>query len=286
VKLVVTGAGGMVGREVTERASAAGRHEVVACDHAALDVGDRDAVLQCIGATAPDAVIHCAAFTAVDACETEVERAYRDNAFAVRNVAQACAVAGARLVTVSTDYVFDGSKPAPYHEWDEPSPQSVYGASKLAGEREAVAALGDACTIARTAWVCGRYGANMVKTVVRLLTTTDGPLRFVDDQRGCPTFADDLATMLVRLAVERRGGLYHVTNDGAVSWYEFVRAIAGASGHDPERVHPIATKDLHPPRPAPRPANSVLENLALRLAGVEPMPPWPPALDRTLAALD
>jgi dTDP-4-dehydrorhamnose reductase len=285
VKVLVTGAGGMLGREVVELLAGTAPHVVVAYDHAALDVGDRDAVLQCVAADAPDVVVNCAAYTAVDACETDIEGAFRGNAFAVRNLAQACALEGIRLVTVSTDYVFDGAKPQPYHEWDEPNPQSVYGASKLAGEREAVAALGERATIARTSWVCGRYGANMVKTVLRLLTATDGPLRFVDDQRGCPTFADDLASMLVRLAVERRGGLYHVTNQGAVSWFEFVRAIAAAAGHDPARVEPISGKDLDPPRPAPRPANSVLDNLALRCAGVELLPHWHTALERTLDAL-
>jgi dTDP-4-dehydrorhamnose reductase len=283
--VLVTGVGGMLGREVVERMAAGPHRDVVGVDHAALDIGDRDAVLQCIATVQPQLVLNCAAFTAVDACESDPERAYRDNALAVRNVAEACARHEAHLVMVSTDYVFDGTKPTPYHEWDEPAPQSVYGASKLAGEREAVAMLGDRVTIARTAWVCGRYGANMVKTVLRLLTTTQGPLRFVDDQRGCPTFADDLAVMLERLAIDRRPGLFHVTNAGAVSWYEFVRAVAQASGHDPERVEPITTAALQPPRPAPRPANSVLDNLALRLSGIEPLPHWDAALTRCLSAL-
>jgi dTDP-4-dehydrorhamnose reductase len=127
----------------------------------------------------------------------------------------------------------------------------------------------------------------MLKTVLRLLAADPHQtLRFVDDQRGCPTFADDLASMLVRLAVERRGGLYHVTNQGAVSWFEFVRAIAAAAGHDPARVEPISSKDLDPPRPAPRPANSVLDNLALRCAGIPLLPHWHTALERTIRALD
>ncbi len=284
MRIAVTGAGGMVGREVMASAAAA---TVYGFTHDQLDVADRDAVLQQLGATPLDAVINCAAFTKVDACETEIESAYRGNAFAVRNLAEACAMNGSHLVTISTDYVFDGAKPSPYNEWDEPNPQSVYGASKLAGEREAIAILGPRCTIARTSWVCGRHGANMVKTVLRLLAAdAHQPLRFVDDQRGCPTFADDLASMLVRLAVDRRPGVHHVTNQGPVSWYEFVRAIAASSGHDPSRVEPIATKDLDPPRPAPRPANSVLDNLALRLAGVELLPHWQAALDRTVRALD
>lgn len=284
-RVLVTGAGGMLGREVVERMAAGSHHEVVSAERAVLDVGDRNAVLECIGSVQPAMVVHCAAFTAVDACESEPDRAFRDNALAVRHVAEACARTDAHLVHVSTDYVFDGTKTDPYHEWDAPAPRSVYGASKLAGEREAVALLGDRVTIVRTAWVCGRHGANMVKTVLRLLSTSDAPLRFVDDQRGCPSFADDLAIMLERLAIDRRPGLFHVTNAGAVSWFEFVRAIAHAAGHDPARVEPITTADLQPPRPAPRPANSVLDNRALRLSGIAPLPHWDAALARCVSAL-
>ena len=175
------------------------------------------------------------------------------------------------MVHVSTDYVFDGTKKAgPYHEWDTTNPQSVYGRSKLGGEAE-LAAVG--ATIVRTSWVCGYVGANMVKTVLRVASAGDGPLRFVEDQIGHPTFAADLASMLVRLGVERRPGLFHVTNQGAVSWYQFVRDILAAAGHDPARVEPIRTVgDLDPPRPAPRPANSVLDDAALRLCGLALLP--------------
>ena len=125
----------------------------------------------------------------------------------------------------------------------------------------------------------------MVKTVLRVAAASDGPLRFVDDQRGCPTFADDLATMLYRFAVERRPGLFHVTNQRAVSWFEFVREILQESGADPMRVEPISTADLQPPRPAPRPANSVLDNLALRLSGIELLPDHGEALARCIKQL-
>ena len=139
----------------------------------------------------------------------------------------------------------------------------MYGASKLAGERE----VGPDATVVRTSWVCGANGNNMVKTILRLIEehTT---LSFVDDQRGNPTFTADLAQMIRRLAVERRPGVHHVTNQGAVSWFEFVREVVDAAGRDPSMVRPISTADLDPPRPAPRPANSVLDNAALRLAGV------------------
>lgn len=139
----------------------------------------------------------------------------------------------------------------------------MYGRSKRGGELE----LGPEDTTVRTSWVCGRHGANMVGTILRL-AAEPGTLRFVDDQRGHPTFADDLAAMVARLVTEQRRGLFHVTNQGAVSWFEFARAVLTAAGDDPARVEPILTADLDPPRPAPRPANSVLDNAALRLSGV------------------
>jgi dTDP-4-dehydrorhamnose reductase len=218
----------------------------------------------------PDVVIHCAAWTAVDACESDPERAMASNGMAVRWVAEGCDRAGAHLVHVSTDYVFDGRLDRGYHEWDRPNPLGIYGSTKLAGEREALV-LGAGAAVVRTSWVCGEHGANMVRTVLRLLEggdDTPGRLAFVDDQRGCPTFTADLATMLRRLALDRRGGVYHVTNQGAVTWYEFAQAVVTAAGRDPAVVRPIATAELDPPRPAPRPANSVLDNAALRAAGI------------------
>jgi dTDP-4-dehydrorhamnose reductase len=161
---------------------------------------------------------------------------------------------GAYVVYLSTDYVFDGTKESPYVEWDAPRP------------------------------ACGRYGGNMVKTVLRL-AGGDGALSFVDDQRGHPTFADDLARMLRTIAVSRLPGIFHVTNQGAVTWYEFVRAVLEAAGHDPDRVQPITTADLQPPRPAPRPANSVLDNAALRLQGIDLLPDFHEPLARLVREL-
>ncbi len=263
MRVLITGAGGQVGRELVAAFSSEPHHEVVAVDHATVDVADRDAVLGAITSTSPDAVVHPAAWTAVDACEGDPDRAFLVNALGTRHVAEGARRVGAPVCYVSTDYVFDGTKDGPYLEWDEPSPRSVYGASKLAGERE----LDPGSTIVRTSWVCGFHGANMVKTILRLAGEHD-TLSFVDDQRGHPTFADDLAAMVKRLVVERRPGTFHVTNQGAVSWYEFAREVLSAAGLDPERVRPVATADLQPPRPAPRPANSVLDNAALRLSGI------------------
>jgi len=277
VKVFVTGAGGQVGREVVD---AFCDHTVMAATHGQLDVSDRHAVLAAVMGTGPDAIVHCAAWTAVDACESDPDRALRVNALGTRNVTEAARRAGAYVLYLSTDYVFDGTKPAPYVEWDAPSPQSVYGRSKWAGEQE----IDPGGAVVRTSWLCGRHGANMVKTVLRL--AADHPtLSFVDDQRGHPTFADELARMLRRIVVDRRPGTYHVTNQGAVTWYEFARAVLRAAGDDPARVQPIATADLVPPRPAPRPANSVLDNAALRLQGVELLPDFHEPLERLVREL-
>jgi len=279
VRVLVTGAGGQVGREL-QRAFA--DDEVVAADHRRLDVTEREAVLACVTSTRPDAVVHAAAWTAVDACESDPERALAVNGLATRHVAEAARRVGAHLCYLSTDYVFDGAKPEPYTEWDPPSPRSAYGRSKLAGEHEADQ--NPDTTIVRLSWVCGRHGANMVKTILRLAGEHDR-LSFVDDQRGHPTFAEDAAPVVRRLVAERRPGRFHVTNQGTVTWYEFARAVLEAAGLDPERVQPIATADLDPPRPAPRPANSVLDNVALRRSGIALLPHYRASLDRLVAEL-
>jgi dTDP-4-dehydrorhamnose reductase len=278
MRVLVTGAGGQIGREVVD---AFGDHEVIAADHAALDVADRDAVLQAIMSTAPDAVVHAGAWTAVDACEGDPERAFRVNTLGTRHVAEGACRLGAWICYLSTDYVFDGTKPEPYIEWDAPNPVSVYGLSKLGGEQEIT---GRHATIVRTSWVCGLHGHNMVKTILRL-TGEHEKLAFVDDQRGQPTFADDLAPVIRRLVIERRPGVFHVTNHGVVSWFEFARSVLEVAGLDPGRVRPIATADLDPPRPAPRPANSVLDNAALRLSGLPVLPHYWEPLERLVRRL-
>ena len=265
MRIVVTGANGQLGTEVVQLLDAAHHHEVLGLDLPDHDLTDRDHVLGVLTSFQPDAVIHGAAFTAVDACEEQVDTAYRVNCGATRFVADGARRVGAHVVYVSTDYVFDGTKATPYVEWDTPNPQSVYGRTKLGGEME----IDPGWSIARTSWVCGYHGANMVKTLLRLAEERD-TLSFVDDQVGHPTFAGDLAQMVVKLAVERVPGTFHTTNHGAVSWWEFAREVFSAAGHDPERILPITTDELDPPRPAPRPANSVLDNLAWRLHGFTP----------------
>lgn len=283
-RILVTGAGGQVGQDVVAAAGGgATSYEVVGADRARLDVADRDAVLQTVLSVRPAVVIHAGAWTAVDDCEGDPDRAFRVNALGTRHVAEAAARAGAHLLYVSTDYVFDGTAAGAYREWDVPNPQSVYGRSKLAGEREAQATVPGAA-IVRTSWVCGTHGQNMVKTVLRL-AAAHRELRFVDDQRGCPTFTEDLAGMLLRLAVDRRPGVYHVTNQGPTTWYHFARAVLAAAGEDPARVGPVTTAELRPPRPAPRPANSVLDNTALRDQGIPLLDDWHVPLERVVKHL-
>jgi dTDP-4-dehydrorhamnose reductase len=265
VRLLVTGANGQLGTDLMALLGAQEHHEVLGLDLPDHDLTDRDHVLAVITSWRPDAIIHGAAMTAVDLCETEVELAHRVNCLATRFVADGARRVGAHVVYVSTDYVFDGTKDGAYLEWDRPNPQSVYGRTKLGGETE----IDPGWAIARTSWVCGEHGQNMVKTLLRL-ADGDGQVRFVDDQVGRPTFTTDLAPMVAKLAVERVPGVFHTTNQGQVSWYEFAREVFAAAGADPDRVSPITTDQLDPPRPAPRPANSVLDDLAWRGHGFAP----------------
>lgn len=266
MKVVVTGAGGQLGVDLVEHCTSLG-DDVVALDRSSLDITDSEAVHEVLASVRPDAVVNAAAYTAVDACESDQSTAFAVNADAVGFLSAACELAGAHLVHVSTDYVFDGTLDRPYREDDATNPQSVYGQSKRAGE----IAAGPVAAIARTSWVCGEHGNNMVKLVLRLAADPDQALAFVDDQRGKPTFTADLAPALRRLAADRRSGIFHLTNGGAVSWYEFVREILAVAGDDPDRVRPISTAELQPLRPAPRPANSVLDDVAWRTAGYEPL---------------
>ena len=274
MRVLVTGAAGQLGRELVELCSAAG-DEVTACDVSTMDVSDRDQVLQVIPAVAPDTVIHAGAWTNVDGCETDPDRAYKVNALGTRYVAQAARMVGARICYVSTDYVFDGTAGRPYHEWDATNPLSVYGRSKLAGET----VLGPDDTVVRTSWVCGRYGSNFVKTILGRAAQGQ-PLKVVDDQHGCPTFADDLAAMIRTLAVARLPGVFHVTNQGPTTWYRFACKAVEAAGFDVDLVPPISTAEMQPPRPAPRPTSGVLDNAALRLSGVPLLPDHREPLER------
>ncbi|MBU6241529.1 MAG: dTDP-4-dehydrorhamnose reductase [Acidobacteria bacterium] len=261
MKVLVTGAAGQLGHELSRVFSGAG-HEVVATSHATLDIADPAAVVSAVDSARPDWILHGAAWTAVDACESDPAKAEAVNGGGSRNVVAAAERVGARVLYVSTDYVFDGTKSTPYVETDRTNPQSVYGASKLSGEH----AMRDSDLVTRISWVCGYHGNNMVKTILRIASAQPG-LKFVDDQIGHPTFADDAAAGMLMLVEAGAAGTFHLTNQGAVSWCGFARAVLEAAGEDPARVEPIATADLQPPRPAKRPANSVLDNATLRGQG-------------------
>jgi dTDP-4-dehydrorhamnose reductase len=279
MRILVTGAGGQLGVELVEEAKRLG-HDVHGFTRESLDVTDADAVTTAFGTVRPDVVVHAAAWTAVDACESDPGRAFLVNARGTRNVVDAARAVGAHVVYVSTDYVFDGTKVGAYEIDDEPNPRSVYGASKLAGEE----ACSDADTIVRISWVCGYHGSNMVKTIMRLAGTRD-ELRFVDDQVGSPTFADDAAQAILRLAALRRGGIVHVTNSGVTSWHGFAGDVLEAMGLDRSRVKPITTSELQPPRPAERPHNSALANRSLVAAGIDPLPEYRDSLRRLVRRL-
>jgi dTDP-4-dehydrorhamnose reductase len=255
VRVLITGSAGQLGTDLVASAKHSGL-DVIATSHADFDITDRDLVSQKIVGAEPEAIIHAAAWTAVDACESDVKKAMAINCDGTANVVSAARQVGARVIYVSTDYVFDGTKPTPYIESDLPNPQSVYGASKLAGEQQLDMSQD---SVVRISWVCGEHGNNMVKTILRLAATSP-TLTFVNDQIGSPTFTSDVAPILIDFATQSRPGIWHVTNQGTTSWFGFAQDVLRAAELDPNRVQPIATSELRPQRPAKRPANSVLEN--------------------------
>jgi dTDP-4-dehydrorhamnose reductase len=242
----------MLGRAVVEALEESA--EVSGVDIDDFDIADGDAVMQAVLRESPQLVVNCAAYTDVDGAEADRESAFRVNAVGAGNVARAAAEVGARFLHLSTDYVFDGTAAEPYVEEAEPAPRSVYGLSKLAGEREVEAACTNALII-RTAWLYGRGGRNFVETVLRL-ADAGGPLRIVDDQTGSPTYADDLAAVIRDLAVTDVTGVVHATNAGTCTWFAFARAVLENVGRNDVELMAIATSEID--RPAPRPRYSVL----------------------------
>jgi len=263
VKLLITGAAGQLGTDLVLSAQKSG-HQVIATIHADLDITDKSQVDRVVGEAKADAIIHAAAWTAVDACESDPRKAMSVNRDGTANIVSAARKSGSRVIYISTDYVFDGTKPTPYIESDLPNPQSVYGASKLAGEQQL-----DLTTdqIVRISWVCGQHGANMVKTILRL-AATNPTLTFVDDQIGSPTFTSDAAPMIIEIATAGLAGIWHVTNQGSTSWFGFARDVLTCAGLDADRVIATTTKLLQPARPAKRPTNSVLENAQMLKANL------------------
>ncbi len=287
-RLLVTGARGGLGSELVLAAGAAGI-PVVGLGSAELDITDAravDAAVQSFARAAehaddgPWVLINAAAYTAVDKAETDRDAATAVNVTGAENLARAAADEGIGFVHVSTDYVFPGNATRPYEVDDPTGPRSVYGQTKLAGERAVLAAHPDAHVV-RTAWVYGATGGNFVKTMARLEATRD-TVSVVDDQVGSPTWSADLARGLVELAVHGApAGLLHATGAGQTTWFGLARAVFTELGADPERVLPITTDGF--PSPAPRPAYSVLSDRAWRAAGLTPLPDWRAALATAFA---
>jgi dTDP-4-dehydrorhamnose reductase len=281
-RLLVVGARGQLGTDLVAAAQAAGVR-VLGVGSRDLDVTDQESVQRVLGYVAAGAaeageravVINAAAYTAVDNAETDRDAAFAVNADGPANLAVMAERLGLGLIHLSTDYVFPGDATVPYRPADPTGPRSVYGASKLEGERRVLRVCPDA-RVVRTAWVWGASGGNFVKTIARLAATRP-TLKVVEDQRGTPTYTVDLAAGLLELAGSAvPGGILHLTNAGETTWFGFARAIFQELGQDPERVRPTTTAEF--PRPAPRPAYSVLSGEEWAAAGLAPLRPWRDAL--------
>ncbi|ALN73836.1 dTDP-4-dehydrorhamnose reductase [Aureimonas sp. AU20] len=288
MRLLVTGRDGQVAQALLTLSG--GDLELVALGRPALDITDRASLDLAIAEHRPDAVVNAAAYTAVDKAESEEAAAFAVNAEGAGNAAAAAAAAGLPVIHISTDYVFAGDKSAPYVETDPTGPQGVYGRSKLEGER-LVAEANPNHAILRTAWVYGPYGANFLKTMLRLSQTRD-ELRVVGDQRGTPTYAPDIAGGIVAVArklvsgAPEARGTFHMVAEGETTWAGFAEAVferLAASGGKTVRVEPITTADY--PTPARRPANSRLDTARFRAAFGHSLPVWTDGVTRCMAAL-
>ncbi|MFF5516587.1 dTDP-4-dehydrorhamnose reductase [Streptomyces coeruleorubidus] len=282
MRWLITGAGGMLGHDVVEELTRRGE-EVVGLDRAALDITAPAAVDTAVRDHRPDVVVNCAAYTAVDDAESDEARALEINGEGPRLLARACAAHGARLIHVSTDYVFSGeARATPYPEDHPTGPRTAYGRTKLAGERAVLEELPGASAIVRTAWLYGVHGTNFVRTMIGLEARRD-TLDVVDDQRGQPTWSADVAERIADLGV-RLGpdahGVFHATNSGEATWCELAREVFSLIGADPDRVRPTSSAAF--PRPAPRPAYSALAHRRWQEIGL-PLPrDWRSALHEAL----
>jgi dTDP-4-dehydrorhamnose reductase len=274
MKIMITGAQGQLGQELKEVLGKERKNEVTGLGHRELDVTKLDELKQAAQNNLPEVIIHAAANTNVDQCELDQDSAYLVNALGTRNVAVVASMVGAKLVYMSTDYVFSGKLGRPYTEFDEPEPLNVYGRSKLAGERFVVS-LGSRYFIIRTSWLYGPHGKNFVQTMLNLGREKD-EIAVVNDQVGSPTYTKDLANFINWLIKTELYGIYHASNKGECSWFDFARKIFYLAGLKHIKVRPVTSKEIN--RPAPRPAYSVLDNYCLRLSGLPGLRPWPEAL--------
>lgn len=277
-RVLVVGAGGMLGGDLCEVLKA--EYECMGTDLVDFDITDPAATRENIVRLRPHVVVLLAAFTQVDHCEASKERAFQVNAEGAKHVALACRAVGARCVYLSTDYVFDGTKRTPYREDDPPNPLSVYGLSKLQGERY-VQEAAPHCLIVRSAWLFSERGKNFVKTVISLARERQ-ELEMVHDQTGSPTYTKDLSRALVALIASRKEGIFHVANTGSCTWFEFAQRIVGLIGSS-LRLIPVSTAQCG--RAAARPAYSVLGNEKIHSVMALKMPPWEEALSRCIKGL-
>lgn len=277
--ILVTGMTGQLGFDVARELERRGE-KFIGTTRKEINLLTEDGAKNFILEKKPDAVIHCAAYTAVDKAESEAETAITVNGLGARRIAEACREIGAKMIYVSTDYVFGGDGRMPYETGDEKNPVNTYGTSKLLGEN-AVETILRNYFIVRTSWVFGANGKNFVKTMLNL-AEKNKKLRVVDDQIGSPTYTPDLAKLLVDMIHTEKYGVYHATNEGFCSWAEFAKEIFKQAGKKVE-VEPIATVDY--PTPAKRPFNSRLSKKSLDDAGFKRLPTWQDALKRFLAEL-
>ena len=277
MKILITGAQGMLGKRLVEVFSDSG--EVLAYDRSRLDIRDFRSVDDAVQSTQPSHILNAAAYTKVDQAESEEEEAFATNSHGCRNLAIAAARSGATLVSYSTDYVFDGTSKTAYREWDPTAPANAYGRSKLAGELE-IRRLCFQHLIIRTSWLYGADGEHFIRKIASLARERN-QVKVVDDQRGSPTLTDDLAAATRLLVSNERRGLYHLSNSGACSWFELARAVLLHLNINCELV-PVPSSEF--PTPARRPANSVLDNRAYRLDGFERVRPWQEALQVYLSS--
>ncbi|NEW01038.1 dTDP-4-dehydrorhamnose reductase [Bacillus megaterium] len=275
-RVLITGANGQLGKELVELFNEKG-FEVYGFGRDKMDITNQAQVQEMISTLKPNIVLHSAAHTQVDLAESEPDQAFLINAYGTRNVAVAAEAVGAKLLYVSTDYVFDGTNNEPYNEFSPTSPLGVYGKSKLAGE-QFVRDLHSKFFIVRTSWVYGKHGANFVKTMLKLGKERK-ELSVVADQRGCPTYTLDLANFILELVNSEKYGVYHVSNSGSCSWYEFAKEIFKVSEMKVQ-VNPCTTADF--PRPAARPANSVFEHMSIKLNNFSSIRHWKEALSTFL----
>lgn len=273
-KVLVTGANGMLGTDLVARLTRARKYDVVAVDLDEMDITRLASVKSTLLEHRPQHVIHCAAYTKVDQAERERERAMAVNAEGTKNVAFFCRELGAEMMYISTDYVFDGARDEAYGEADATNPINVYGQSKLAGEHY-VATLVDHHKICRTSWLCGVHGHCFIESILQAIAK-GRPLSVVSDQIGRPTFTFDLADVLVRLLACSEYGIFHITNAGYCSWYEFANEIVQASGIEGVKVQPVTTAQFR--SLARRPAYSVLRNGRLAEMRFRPLPRWETSL--------